>query len=200
LENLFGDRDISVAGYVMRVISGSAKGRRLDSVPGDSTRPITDRVKESLFNIIGPEIQNSKFLDLFAGTGGVGIEALSRGAEFSLFIDLNRRAIKTVHTNLKITQLADRAQVIQGNAFAILGGPASDQYDYIYIAPPQYKGMWLKVLEILDTHQDWLSPDGWVIVQIHPKEFIPHNLAHLVEFDRRIYGSTLLLFFQDENN
>jgi len=183
----------------MRVISGSAKGRRLASVPGDSTRPITDRVKESLFNIIGPEIQNSTFLDLFAGTGGVGIEALSRGAECALFIDLNRRAIKTVQANLQLTQLADRAQVIHGNAFTILDGPAKDKYDYIYIAPPQYKGLWLEALEVLDAHLDWLSPDGWVIVQIHPRELTACKLDHMIEFDRRTYGSTLLIFFQYEH-
>ena len=132
----------------MRVISGSAKGRRLAAVPGDSTRPITDRVKESLFNIIGPEVQQSTFLDLFAGTGSVGIEALSRGAEAALFIDLNRRAVKTIYSNLKLTQLADRAQVIQGNAFSFLDRPANRQFDYIYIAPPQYKSLWLKALDI----------------------------------------------------
>ncbi len=184
----------------MRVISGSAKGRRLDSVPGDSTRPITDRVKESLFNIIGPEIQNSTFLDLFAGTGSVGIEALSRGAESALFIDLNRRAIKTVHANLKLTGLSDRAHVSQWNAFTYLEGPDYQAFDYIYIAPPQYKGLWLQALELLDAHLDWLSPDGWVIVQIHPKELTIHDLDNLVEFDRRTYGSTLLLFFRIENN
>ena len=182
----------------MRVISGSAKGRRLAAVPGDSTRPITDRVKESLFNIIGPEVQHSTFLDLFAGTGSVGIEALSRGAEAALFIDLNRRAVKTIYSNLKLTQLADRAQVIQGNAFSFLDRPANRQFDYIYIAPPQYKSLWLKALILLDAHLDWLSPDGWVIVQIHPSELIDFNLERLVEFDRRSYGSTVLLFFQNE--
>lgn len=182
----------------MRVISGSAKGRKLGSVPGDITRPITDRVKESLFNIIGPEIQNSTFLDMFAGTGSVGIEALSRGAESALFIDVNRRAIKTVHSNLKLTELADRAQVIQGNAFTLLDAPAKDQFDYIYVAPPQYKGFWLRALENLDTHLDWLSPDGWVIIQIHPRELSALNLNHLTEFDRRVYGSTLLVFFNVE--
>lgn len=184
----------------MRVISGSAKGRKLGSVPGDSTRPITDRVKESLFNIIGVEIQNSTFLDLFAGTGSVGIEALSRGAEAAVFVDLNRRAIKTVRANLKLTQLADRAQVIQGNAFSFLEGQVNQQFDYIYIAPPQYKGMWLKALELLDAHAAWLSPDGWVIVQIHPRELTAFTLDHLVEFDRRSYGSTALLFFQFETS
>ena len=179
----------------MRVISGSAKGRRLGSVPGDITRPITDRVKESLFNIIGPEVQNSTFLDMFAGTGSVGIEALSRGAESALFIDVNRRAIKTVQSNLQLTQLANRAMVIHGDAFTVLHEPAKDQFDYIYIAPPQYKGLWLQALENLDAHLDWLSPDGWVIVQIHPRELFALNLNHLTEFDRRAYGSTLLVFF-----
>jgi 16S rRNA (guanine(966)-N(2))-methyltransferase RsmD len=184
----------------MRVISGSAKGRRLAAVPGDSTRPITDRVKESLFNIIGPEVQHSTFLDLFAGTGSVGIEALSRGAEAALFIDLNRRAVKTIHSNLKLTQLAERAQVMKGNAYSFLEGPANRQFDYIYIAPPQYQGLWLKALELLDSHLDWLSADGWVIVQIHPSELIEFNLKHLVEFDRRSYGSTVLLFLQGESS
>ena len=180
----------------MRVISGIAKGRKLASVPGDSTRPITDRVKESLFNIIGPEVHNSSILDLFAGTGSVGIEALSRGAGSAVFIDLNRRAVKTVQANLKITQLADRSQVIQGNAFSFLEGTANQQFDYIYIAPPQYKGLWLQALKMLDGHLEWLSRDGWVIVQIHPRELVDINLDHLVEFDHRSYGSTTLLFFQ----
>lgn len=180
----------------MRVISGSAKGRKLRSVPGDSTRPITDRVKESLFNIIGPEIKDSRFLDLFAGTGSVGIEALSRGAKSAHFIDLDRKAIQTVNTNLEITALADHARVVSGDALTFLKGPAHNQFDYIYIAPPQYKGLWVKALELVDNHQDWLSPDAWVMVQIHPREFESLDLVHLIEFDRRNYGSTLLIFFQ----
>lgn len=180
----------------MRVISGTAKGRQLASVPGDSTRPITDRVKESLFNIIGADIQHSTILDLFAGTGSVGIEALSRGADAAVFIDLNRKAIKTIQANLKLSRLAGHARVIQGNALSYLEGPINQQFDYIYIAPPQYKGLWLQALTLLDQHPDWLSPDGWVIVQIHPRELDEFKLTHLLEFDRRAYGSTLLLFFQ----
>jgi 16S rRNA (guanine966-N2)-methyltransferase len=92
----------------MRVISGKAKGRKLRSVPGDTTRPITDRVREALFNIIGPDIEGATLLDLFAGTGSVGIEALSRGAKFVLFIDKNRHPITTIMTNLKDTDLRKR--------------------------------------------------------------------------------------------
>jgi 16S rRNA (guanine(966)-N(2))-methyltransferase RsmD len=180
----------------MRVISGRAKGRKLVAVPGQSTRPITDRVKESLFNILGPEVQESNFLDLFAGTGSVGIEALSRGADSALFIDSSRAAIKTIHSNLNLTKLADRAQVLQRDAFSFLEDPVNQQFDYIYIAPPQYKGLWQKALEMLDANLEWLTTDGWVIVQIHPRELVESNLTQLSEFDRRAYGSTLLLFFQ----
>lgn len=179
----------------MRVISGSAKGRKLNSVPGESTRPITDRVKESLFNIIGPDIRSSTFLDMFAGTGAVGIEALSRGAKSGLFIEINNKAIKTLRSNLNLTQLDERAEIMHGNAFSLLKETAFQKFDYIYVAPPQYKGLWLKSLELLDDHLDWLADDGWVIVQIHPREISTFELKHLVEFDRRKYGSTLLLFF-----
>ena len=180
----------------MRVISGSAKGRQLRSVPGDSTRPITDRVKESLFNIVGPDIHNSTFLDLFAGTGSVGIEALSRGASSALFIDVDQKAIKTIRANLDLTGLAASAQVLRGEALTFLEKPANVQFDYVYIAPPQYKGLWKEALVSLDHHMDWLSRDAWVIVQIHPREFEPLDLEHLKEFDRRSYGSTTLIFFQ----
>ncbi len=182
----------------MRVIAGSAKGRKLKSVPGDSTRPITDRVKESLFNIIGPDIRLANFLDLFAGTGSVGIEALSRGAEHALFMDVDRQAIRTLKTNLKLTDLAEKAKVIQADALAILEKPALGKFDYIYIAPPQYQGLWKRALELVDSHRDWLSFDAWVIVQIHPREVEELELENLIEFDRRNYGSTLLIFYQME--
>ena len=180
----------------MRVISGSAKGRKLRSVPGTSTRPITDRVKEALFNIIGSDIQDSVFLDLFAGTGSVGIEALSRGAVSAVFLDIDRQAIATVHANLESTGLAIRAEVHKLDAFIYLSKSPQSKFDYIYIAPPQYKGLWNKIIKILDNNVDWLSLDGWVITQIHPREFTPLELRNLIEFDRRTYGSTMLIFYQ----
>lgn len=180
----------------MRVISGSAKGRRLKSVPGESTRPITDRVKESLFNIIGPEIRGSKFLDLFAGTGGVGIEALSRGADQAYFIDINRRAVKTIHQNLEVTGLKNEAEVLKADALEFLESEAEIKFDYVYIAPPQYKGIWLAALKTIDANLKWLSEDAWVIIQIHPREYESPLLSNLAEFDQRTYGSTALYFYQ----
>ena len=120
-----------------RVIAGTAKGIHLQPVPGDITRPITDRVKEALFNILAPDLPGASMLDLFGGTGAVGIEALSRGAAFVRFTDLHRSAINTIHANLQKTHLAAQAQIIQADAFSVLKQPADRRFEYIYIAPPQ---------------------------------------------------------------
>ena len=178
-----------------RIISGKARGVRLQDVPGDITRPVTDRVKEAFFNILASDILDANFLDLFGGTGSVGIEALSRGARSCTFIDLHSQAINVIKANLKTTKLESDARVHQMDAFRFLESPLSEQFEYIYIAPPQYKEMWIKALEMVDQRIDLLTEDGWVVVQIHPVELAEVNLTNLHEFDRREYGSTVLLFY-----
>jgi 16S rRNA (guanine966-N2)-methyltransferase len=184
----------------LRIIGGKARGRRIRSVPGDTTRPITDRVREALFNILGMDIQGAAFLDLFAGTGSVGIEALSRGAGKVCFVDLNRLPIATIRENLRVTNLETGAEVHQMDAFLFLERASGEKYDYVYIAPPQYKGLWKRALDIIDATPRILSDDAWVIVQIHPVELEELSgeqaLKNLVEFDRRQYGSTVLLFYE----
>lgn len=179
-----------------RIIAGSAKGIRLDPVPGDSTRPITDRVKEALFNILSADIVDSAFLDLFGGTGSVGIEALSRGARFCQFLELNPKALLTLKNNLVKTRTLEKSRVTHGDALKYLAMPAVDPFDYIFIAPPQYKGIWISALQRLDENVTLLSQDGWVIVQIHPVEYQEAVLENLIEIDKRKYGSTLLLFYE----
>ena len=179
----------------LRVIAGTAKGRRLKSVPGDTTRPITDRVKEALFNIIGPDALDSRWWDVFAGTGAVGIEALSRGADFVRFTDLNRAPIDTIRANLATTAFASRAEVRRANAFTLFASPPDALFDYIYIAPPQFREHWSQALLLLDEQVAWLAADGWAIVQIAPSEYRELSLTNLREFDQRKYGSTLLLFY-----
>jgi 16S rRNA (guanine966-N2)-methyltransferase len=179
-----------------RIISGKARGIRLQSVPGDVTRPITDRVKEALFNILGADIQDVSFLDLFGGTGSVGIESLSRGAGFARFIDLNQAAISTIKTNLERTHLKEKAEVVHMDAFSYLKRPADRPFEYIYIAPPQYKGLWQQCLIDLERYPDWLSSDGWIIVQIHPIEYEKMGFTNFEEFEQRRYGSTLLIFYE----
>ncbi len=180
----------------LRVIAGSARGRRLNAVPGDSTRPVMDRVKEACFSILGREIIDANFLDLFAGTGSVGIEALSRGARQAVFVETNGKAVKTIRDNLEVTRLEDRGIVRRVDVFAFLkSSPPLDPFDYIYIAPPQYKRLWLQALQTLDAHPGWIKSHTRVIVQIDPKEDEAVELQTVELYDQRSYGRTRLLFF-----
>ncbi len=179
----------------MRVIAGEAKGRKLKMVPGSSTRPISDRVKENLFNLIQWEVVGSRFLDLFAGTGSVGIEALSRGAALAVFLDTDRDAVATIGANLAHCRLADRARVLRRDAFAYLGGRIAEPFDLVYVAPPQYKNLWSRSLTALDARLDWLSADGLAIAQIHPREYQELSFDNLELVDQRTYGSTSLCFY-----
>jgi 16S rRNA (guanine(966)-N(2))-methyltransferase RsmD len=183
----------------MRVIAGTAKGRKLKHVPGDTTRPITDRTKEALFSILGNWILEARVLDLFGGTGAVGIEALSRGAAHVTFVEKNQAATRIITENLRVTGLANRALVRRGDAFKFLTQPPllEERFDLIYIAPPQYRQMWAKAVRMIDRELDeWLLPDGAVIAQIHPVEYEELKLQNLVLYDERRYGSTLLCFYE----
>ena len=180
----------------LRVIAGIARGRKLRTVPGESTRPISDRVKESLFNILSQDILSSRWLDLFAGTGSVGIEALSRGANYVRFIDRHKIACETIKDNLELTGFTNLAKIELQDSFSALAHQPDDAFDYVYIAPPQYEGLWQRALLALDQKPDWLVDDAWVIVQIDPKEYHQVQLQHLSEFDQRRYGNTLLVFYE----
>ena len=121
----------------MRVISGSAKGRALKPA-GAATRPITDRVKENLFNILAARVRDANVLDLFAGAGSVGIEALSRGARAATFVELDRDALRAIRANLETTQLIARANIVRLDVFKFIRH-TDEKFDLIYIAPPQYR-------------------------------------------------------------
>jgi 16S rRNA (guanine(966)-N(2))-methyltransferase RsmD len=197
----------------MRVVTGEAKGRKLKTPKTVGTRPIMDRVKTALFDILSTQVEEACFLDLFAGTGSVGIEALSRGARHATFIEMNPKMLKLVRENLQITQLADRAQTLQSDAFKFLqthqilqssqNMPSSvasrhQIYNIIYVAPPQYEEMAARALALIDR-STLMAKDGLVIVQIHPKEragIVATECQHLVLTDERRYGSTLLMFYQ----
>jgi 16S rRNA (guanine(966)-N(2))-methyltransferase RsmD len=180
----------------LRVISGIAKGRKLKDVPGNTTRPVTDMVKQALFNILADDVQDSVWWDLFGGTGAVGIEALSRGAAFVRFSELNRLPIETIKANLETTGFTSQAEIRRGDTFTMLAALPDRAFDYVYIAPPQYMEMWSKALVLLDANPGWLSAEPEVIVQIHPREYMEMKLNNLVEFEERKYGSTLLVFFE----
>ncbi len=178
----------------MRVITGTAKGRQLKS-PGSATRPITDRVKTNLFNILSTRVIDANVLDLFAGAGSVGIEALSRGATHATFVELDHEALQTIRDNLRLTGLAERATIERTDVFKFVARGTGDRYDLIYVAPPQYRGMWAKTLLALDE-RDLVSDKGMIVVQIHPKEYRALELSRFELVDQRKYGSTMLCFYE----
>ena len=180
----------------LRVISGKAKGRKLKSVPGDTTRPVMDRIKEALFNILAGDVVGSHWWDLFAGTGAIGIEALSRGATLVRFSDLLRDPVETIKWNVEHCEFKTQAEIRRGDAFAMLATQPDRQFEYIYIAPPQYQEMWSRALRLLDENPGWLGNDGWAIAQIDPTEYQSLEMQNLEEFEQRKYGHTLLVFYR----
>ena len=123
----------------MRVITGSARGRRLKEIEGLETRPTTDRVKEALFSVIQFDIEGRRVLDLFAGTGQLGIEALSRGAESAVFVEQRKDAVQAVRENLVVCGLSDRARVVSGDAMSYL--KSGEKFDLIFLDPPYASGL-----------------------------------------------------------
>jgi 16S rRNA (guanine966-N2)-methyltransferase len=178
----------------VRVIAGVAKGRRLRAPATDATRPITDRAKESLFNILTPRIAGGSFLDLFAGTGSVGIEALSRGAAHATFVERAPRAAANVRHNLEITRLQARAEVVTRDVFAYLREPPRP-FDVIFVAPPQWRGLWPRAVTLLDTNPGWLAGGGLVVAQHDPAESTGPGLRVLRPSGERTYGRVRFTFF-----
>lgn len=171
---------VKARGLQLRVISGSAKGRALRAVPGMNTRPTTDKVKEAIFSMIGPYFDGGIALDLCAGTGGLGIEALSRGAERAIFVDANRRSIETIYDNLSVAGFEDRAEVYRNDAARSLKAlhKRGIVLDLVFMDPPytlKQAGEWA---DYMDKHS-MLHPQAVVVIE-HGAEFrYPERIGRL---------------------
>jgi len=178
----------------MRVISGRAKGTGLFSPQGKSVRPTSDYVKENLFNMIGDEVRGARFLDGFAGSGAVGIEALSRGASFAVFVDSSQKAIDLVKRNLEKTRLGGDARVIKGEIHSVVKKFDEERFDIIFLDPPYFEDYALGVLDavmeagILDEH-------GQIIIEAGADTHTPHHPA-LEVFKEKVYGNSKLVFLE----
>ena len=150
----------------MRVIAGTAKRLQLKTIDGMDTSPTTDRIKETLFNMISEYMADSNFLDLFSGSGAIGIEALSRGAAHASFVEQSKKAMDCIRANLSYTKLADRAKLYEMDALSALNRLEYNHktFDYIFMDPPYNQLLEKKVLEYLST-SDLLSDDGIIIVE-----------------------------------
>ncbi len=155
----------------MRVITGTARGRRLKELEGMETRPTTDRVKEGLFSALQFEIEGRRVLDLFAGTGQLGIECLSRGAASVVFVDRRADAVKLIRENLKLTELSDRAQVVSGDSMEYLNR-VREKFDLIFLDPPYAAGLLEPALAHIAKF-DILSPHGIIIAEAPADKKLP---------------------------
>lgn len=183
----------------MRVITGSARGHLLKAPKGENTRPTSDKIKESLFNIIGYIDEESGVLDLFSGSGGVGIEFLSRGAKSCYFIDENAESIKIIKQNLEKTKLIDKGMVIKNNVNKAIKTLAlrNAKFDYIFLDPPYDKDYVVKTLEQI-SEMKLLKNDGEIIIEHEKRLELLDSYKNLIKTDYRKYGDTCISFYKIE--
>lgn len=177
----------------MRVITGTARGRRLKELEGMETRPTTDQVKEALFSIVQFDVQGRNVLDLFAGTGQLGIEALSRGAEHCTFVELRREAAALVRDNLTVTGLSEKARVIQGDYMAFLTG-AREKFGLILLDPPYGSGLLDRALETI-AKIDIVSGNGIIVCESAVEQELPVLAAPYEKGREYRYGKIKLTVY-----
>lgn len=181
----------------MRIVGGKAKGRRLLSAKGLKTRPTSDKVKESIFNILRLDFEGKDVLDLFAGTGNLGIEALSRGAMRAVFIENNRRAISILERNLNNCNFIDRSEIIESNVaqgIKILENKDLS-FDLVFLDPPYAEQLLRDTL--VKVSRSEIVKDGALLIAEHShSERIEQHVERLTLIDQRRYGKTLVSFFE----
>ncbi len=184
----------------MRVIAGRYGGRRLRAPAGAATRPTSDRVREALFSILAARVEGARVLDLFAGSGALGIEALSRGAEYAVFVERDWRAVRAIFTNLGAARLGARASVLEVDAARFSMSPDRHRFprpfDIVFVDPPYATSM-STVAGLLTDLRGVLAPEALVVVErdrrgSNPDTPIP-GFAHLRD---RTYGDTVLRYLQ----
>ena len=182
----------------MRITGGQKKGRRLASLKGLDIRPSSDKVKESIFNIIGQDLTGCRILDLFAGTGGLGIEALSRGAVWALFIDRSPLCIKLIHRNLDLTGYGASGSVLRQDltkGLPMKHPLMTDKFDIIFIDPPYGKGLIPPILKELSSG-DLMNMEGLIITESYKGEILPSSCGFLQRIKTRSYGETKLEIYE----
>lgn len=179
----------------MRVISGKVRGLALKTIEGNSTRPTRDMVREALFSIIVNHVPGSNFLDLFAGSGAIGIEALSRGAKYSMFIDKNPECIKIIKENLKKANFIEQAEVCLIDYKKAISKLDENMYDIIYIDPPYNKKMGIDAINMI-SEKNVLTNDGIIVLETDTDEPVPDTVGQYEKFNYKRYGRNILSLFR----
>ena len=178
----------------MRIIAGEYKGRKLDAPNDNAIRPTSDKVKEAIFSILMPYTEDGIFVDLFSGTGSLGLEALSRGAKFCYFCDKERSSISIIKTNIEKCDAKDISKVIHGDFMKALRKMEGEKIDVFLLDPPYDSGLYEKALNSIDL-LDLLNDEG-IIVAEHKKEInLPETIGNLVLLKKRSYGRVVLSMY-----
>lgn len=183
----------------MRVISGKVRGLKLNAPKNDDVRPTTDRVKESLFNMINSYMMESDILDLFAGTGSLGIECLSRGANKCVFVDSSKDSIAIVKSNVKKARVENESVILNSDFKSAIKSLSlkNQQFDVIFMDPPYYKNMFSDALTAVDSN-NLLKEDGIIIVEHDTKDKFPDSIGRLYKSRDKKYGNTTITFYKVE--
>jgi len=180
----------------MRIIAGYWKGRNLKTVKGLNTRPTADKIKGAIFNILGSKVDGAEVLDLFAGTGNLSFEALSRGAQNAVLVEKDNSAAQTIKKNIELLKAENKAKLWQVDAYTFLTNYNNqNKYDLIFIDPPYYQRLVPKILEYLKKNLI-LNPNGVIIVETAADEVLPEDIYPLELRIVKEYGSTKIWFIQ----
>ncbi len=181
----------------MRIISGDCRGRKLVQLQGRDIRPTSDRVREALFNILGPSIQGQRVLDLFAGSGAFGLEALSRGADTAVFLDTAPNSCMVIKENIALCHMTDRARLIQHDIVShpLPSSLARSPFDLIFMDPPYDKG-YAEITLTKDRFLDLLAPGGIVIVEQSHRECLANPMNGLDIYRQKKYSKTFISFLR----
>ncbi len=183
----------------VRIISGDAKGTRLKTPKGMKTRPTADRVKESVFGILGGKIEDSVVLDLFSGSGALGLEALSRGAAIATLVDKSAESVKIIKENAELTKMDSVAKICREDVFQAVKRLANDKavFDLIFCDPPYNLGLAPKAVQALDAC-DLLSERGVLVLEHSRHENLPGELKRIAAYRSEFYGETVVSFFRKQ--
>lgn len=181
----------------MRIVAGTFKGRPLQAVPGKGTRPTTDKVKESMFSMIGPYFDGGWALDLYAGTGGLGLEAISRGMDKAVFVDMDPKAIAVIKQNIAKVGVESQTEVYRNDANRALKalGKREIQFDLVFLDPPYAQQAISDQIQLMQEC-NLLSKDCWVVTEHDAQVVLPQNIGLLERVRTAVYGDTSVTIFR----
>lgn len=180
----------------MRIIAGIYKGAKLQSLPGKKIRPTPSRIREAIFDIISDKIVGAEFLDLFSGTGAVGIEAISRGAKNVTLVEIDARAVSLIKKNLKKIHKADLPTIIKNNSLQAIKYLNTNQikFDIVFLDPPYFKNIYLKILQEIDK-STVINEGGLIIVQHSTDAKVNYDFKNIIFLKERKYGKSKITIF-----